>query len=40
MKDIGDYKNIHSVNLLYLIIDKADGYIEESHGNKYLVFIK
>ena len=24
-----DYVNIHSVNPLYLIIDKEDGYIEE-----------
>ena len=40
MKNISDYENIHSVNLLYLIIDKADRYIEESLGNKYLVFIK
>ena len=35
MKDL-DYVNIHSVNPLYFIIDKVDGYIEESHGNKYL----
>ena len=28
MKDF-DYVNIQSVNPLYLIIDKADGYIEE-----------
>ena len=40
MKNITDYENIHSVNLLYLFIDKADGYIEESLRNKYLLFIK
>ena len=34
IKNIGDYENIHSVNRLYLIIGKADGYIEKSNGNK------
>ena len=34
MKDF-DYVNIHSVNPLYFIIDKVDGYIEESSRNKY-----
>ena len=38
MKSISDYENIRSVNPLYLIIGEADGYIEESNGNKYLVF--
>ena len=28
---------INSVNPLNLVIDKTDGYIEESNGNKYLV---
>ena len=32
-----DYKIISSVNSLYLIIGKADGYIKENNGNKYLV---
>ena len=32
-----DYINIHSVNPLYLIIDKVDGYIEENNENKYLI---
>ena len=32
-----DYKNIYSINPLYLIIDHASGYIEEKE-NKYLVF--
>ena len=31
MKDF-NYVDIHSVNLLYLIIDKVDGYIEEKNG--------
>ena len=38
MKNVGDYENIHSVNPLYLIIGEVDGYIEESNGNRYLVF--
>ena len=33
MKNLS-YVNINSVNPLYLIIDKADGYLEESNGNK------
>ena len=33
-----DYVKINSVNFLYLIIDKVDGYIEEKYGNKYLIF--
>ena len=37
-RNIGDYENIHSVNPLNLIIGKVDEYIEESNGNKYLVF--
>ena len=35
------YKNIdiyNSVNPLYLIIGKADEYIQENNGNKYLLF--
>ena len=31
-----DYVNIHSINPLYFIVDKADGYIGENNGNKYL----
>ena len=34
IKKINDYENINSVNLLYLIIGKADGYIDENNGNK------
>ena len=32
MKDT-DYLNIQSVNPLYLITDRADGYIKERNGN-------
>ena len=38
IKKIGDYENIYSVNLLYLIIGKVDRYIEEKNESKYLVF--
>ena len=38
IKSYGDCENIHSVNPLYLIINKAYGYIEEKNGSKYLVF--
>ena len=34
-----DYVKINSVNPLYLIIDKVDGYIEEKNGNKYLTLV-
>ena len=30
---------INTVNPLYLIIDKADEYIEECSGNKYLTLV-
>ena len=35
MKDLNNV-NINSVNLLYLIINQVDEYIEESNGNRYL----
>ena len=38
IKKIDDCKNIHSVNPLYLCIDHVSGYIEETCGNKYLIF--
>ena len=38
IKSISDCENINSGNPLYLMIDKVDGYIEESNGNKYLTF--
>ena len=37
MKNISDYESSYSVSPLYLIIDKVNGYIEESNGNKYLI---
>ena len=38
IKKIDDYKNIYSLNPLYLIIDKIIGHIKKNNGNKYLVF--
>ena len=38
MKVLG-YVNIHTVNPLYFIIDKADGYIEEINGNEFLTLV-
>ena len=38
IKKIGDCESIHIANLLYLIINEADGYITEKNGSKYLVF--
>ena len=38
IKKTDDYESINSLNLLYLIIGKADGCMEERNGNKYLVF--
>ena len=37
IKKIGDCKNIHSVNPLYLIIQPATGYFKEKNGKKYLI---
>ena len=37
IKKIGDCKNIHSVNPLYLIIYSATGYFKEENGEKYLI---
>ena len=37
-KKISNCKNINSVNLLYLGITHANGYIEEKDMNKFLVF--
>ena len=36
---IDDYESINNVNLLYLIIRKADEYIEENNGKTYLVLL-
>ena len=38
MKDF-DYVKINSVNPLYLITGKIDGYIEEKNGNKCLTLV-
>ena len=34
-----DYVKINSVNPLYLIISKLDGYFEEKNGNKYVTVV-
>ena len=39
IKKIDDHENTHSVNPLYLIVNHANGYIEEKNGNKYLILI-
>ena len=36
IKKIDDYENIYSVNPLSLIVNHANGYIEEESPNKYL----
>ena len=38
IKKIGDFKNIYSVNPLYLGITNANGYIEKINENKYIIF--
>ena len=38
MKDF-DYVKVNSVNSLYLIMNKVDGYFEEINGNKYLTLV-
>ena len=38
IKKIDDCENIYSVDPLYLRINRANGYIEEINGNKYLIF--
>ena len=37
IKKFGNYKNIHSINPLYLIINSATGYFKEKNGEKYLI---
>ena len=37
IKKIGDYKNIHSVNPLYLKIYSATRYFKKKNGEKYLI---
>ena len=38
IKKIDDCENIDSVNPFYLLVNHANGYTEEKHGNKYLIF--
>ena len=38
IKTIDDYENIYSVNPLYLLVNHANGCIEEKNENKYLNF--
>ena len=38
IKKIDDYENIYSVNPSYLLVNHANGYIEEKDANKYLIF--
>ena len=38
LKKNDDYEKIHGANLLYLMIGEVIGHIEESYGNKYLLF--
>ena len=38
IKKIDDCENIYSVNPLYLLVNHANGYIDEKDGNKYLIF--
>ena len=37
IKKFGDCKNIHSVNLLYLIIHSTTGHFKEKNYKKYLI---
>ena len=37
IKKFSDCENIHSVNLLYLIIHPATGHFKEKYGEKYLI---
>ena len=37
IKKFSDWKNIHSVNPLYLIILSATGHFKEKYGEKYLI---
>ena len=38
IRKIDDYENIYTVNPLHLLINHANGYIEEKGVNKYLIF--
>ena len=38
LKKIGDYGNIYSAIPLYLLVNQANGYLEEKNWNEYLIF--
>ena len=38
LKKIDDWETIYSVNPLHLLVNHANGYIEEKGVNKYLIF--
>ena len=38
LKKTDDCESIYSVNPLYLLVNHANGYIEEKNGNKYFIF--
>ena len=37
IKNIDDCETVYSVNPLYLLVNRASGYIEEKDVNKYLI---
>ena len=37
IKNIDDCETVYSVNSLYLLVNRASGYIEEKDVNKYLI---
>ena len=37
IKKVGNCKNIHSANPLYLMMGPATGYFTEKNGQKYLI---
>ena len=38
IKNINNCESTYSVNPFYVLVNHANGYIEEKNGNKYLVF--
>ena len=38
IKKKDDYESIYSINPLYLLVNHANGYIEQKNRNKYLIF--
>ena len=37
IKKIDDYESIYNVNPLYLLVNHANGYIEEKNENNYMI---